>query len=63
MSMISQVMPASGRREKIPVELRDGRQAILAVTGARLRPPEAGDTRVALVFRDVSEEEAIHQWT
>jgi PAS domain S-box-containing protein len=57
----SQLIPAPGRRHKIPVEMRDGRQAILSVTGARLLPPEGGDARVALVFRDVSEEEAIHR--
>jgi PAS domain S-box-containing protein len=57
----SQLMPAPGRREKISVELRDGREAILAVTGARLLPPDDGDAQVALVFRDVSEAEAVHR--
>jgi len=57
----SQLMPAPGRREKIPVELRDGRQAVLAVTGAQLLPTDGGAARVALVFRDISEEEAIHR--
>jgi PAS domain S-box-containing protein len=57
----SQLIPAPGRRRKIPVALRDGRQAILAFTGARLLPPEGGDARVALVFRDISEEEAVHR--
>ena len=57
----SQLLPAPGRRTKISVEMRDGRQAILAVTGARLLPREAGDARVALVFRDVSEEETVHR--
>ncbi len=57
----TELIPAPGRRRKIPVELRDGRQAILAVTGARLLPPESGEARVALVFRDVSEEEAVHR--
>jgi PAS domain S-box-containing protein len=57
----SQLIPPPGRRQKISVEFRDGRQAILAVTGARLLPPEGGDARVALVFRDVSEEEAVHR--
>jgi PAS domain S-box-containing protein len=57
----SQLMPAPGRREKISVELRDGRHAVLAITGARLLPPEGGAARVALVFRDVSEAEAIHR--
>jgi PAS domain S-box-containing protein len=57
----SQLIPAPGRRQKISVELRDGRHAILAVTGGRLLPPARGDDRVALVFRDVSEEEALHR--
>jgi PAS domain S-box-containing protein len=57
----SQLLPGPGRREKISVELRDGRQAILAVTGARLVPPEGEDAQVALVFRDVSEAEAVHR--
>jgi PAS domain S-box-containing protein len=57
----SELMPAPGRREKILVAMRDGRQAILAVTGARLLPPEGGAARVALVFRDVSEAEAVHR--
>jgi PAS domain S-box-containing protein len=57
----SQLIPAPGRRQKISIELRDGNHAILAVTGGRLLPPARGNDRVALVFRDVSEEEAIHR--
>jgi PAS domain S-box-containing protein len=57
----SKLIPPPGQRRKIPVELQDGRIAILAVTGARLFPPERGDARVALVFRDISEEEAVHR--
>lgn len=58
----SQVIPTPGRRHKITVELDGERQVTLAITGARLHPPEAGDdTWVALVFRDVSEEEAVHR--
>jgi signal transduction histidine kinase len=57
----SELIPAPGRQTKMAVELRDGRQSILALTGARLRPRERREARVALVFRDVSEEEAIHQ--
>jgi PAS domain S-box-containing protein len=57
----TQLIPAPGGQRKIAVELRDGRQAMLAVTGARLLPPEGGNARVALVFRDVSEEEAVHR--
>jgi PAS domain S-box-containing protein len=57
----SQLIPPPGRRKKIPVQLPDGRQVILAVTGAALLPPESGAARVALVFRDISEEEAVHR--
>jgi PAS domain S-box-containing protein len=57
----SQFIPPPGRRHKIMVALADQRQAALSITGARLMPPEAGDARVALVFRDVSEEEAVHR--
>ena len=57
----SQLIPAPGRRQKISIELRDGRHAILALTGGRLFPPARGNDRVALVFRDISEEEAIHR--
>jgi PAS domain S-box-containing protein len=57
----SRLIPAPGRRKNILMELPDGRQATLAVTGARLLPPGGSDARVALVFRDVSEAEAIHR--
>jgi PAS domain S-box-containing protein len=57
----SELIPVPGRRQKIRMELRDGRQVVLAVSGARLLPPTRGEDRVALVFRDVSEEEAIHR--
>ncbi len=57
----TQLIPAPGGKRRIAVELRDGRQAMLAVTGARLLPPESNNARVALVFRDVSEEEAVHR--
>jgi two-component system phosphate regulon sensor histidine kinase PhoR len=57
----SQLVPVPGRRQKISVEMRDDREAILAVTGARLLPPDGGDAQVALVFRDVSEAEAVHR--
>jgi PAS domain S-box-containing protein len=57
----SRLMPAPGRREKVSVVMRDGREVILAVTGARLLPPDDGDDRVVLVFRDVSEAEAVHR--
>lgn len=57
----SALIAGEGGRSKIPVVLHDGRQAVLAVTRARLLPPEGGAARVALVFRDISEEEAVRR--
>jgi PAS domain S-box-containing protein len=57
----SNLIPAPGGRNKITVELSAGRQSTLAITGARLAPSEAGEEEIALVFRDVSEEEAVHR--
>lgn len=54
-------MPAPGMIQKLTVQMHDGRAAVLAITGARLAPPEAGRSSVALVLRDVSDEETIHR--
>jgi PAS domain S-box-containing protein len=69
-SLFSHLIPPPGQQSKIVVQLRDGRHTVLSMTGARLLPPDVGDgpdyqvpdrPRVALVFRDVSEEEAVHR--
>jgi len=57
----SQIIPPPNRKHKIVVELANERQATLAITGAELTPPIFGGARVVLVFRDVSEEEAVHR--
>ncbi len=66
----SRLIPPPGQQRKIAVRLRNGHHMVLSMTGARLLPPEVGDgpkqpdpdrPRVALVFRDVSEEEAVHR--
>jgi len=54
-------IPVPGARKKMVVELSGERQAVLSFTGARIAPAEAGDTQVALVFRDISEEEIIRR--
>jgi two-component system, OmpR family, sensor histidine kinase ResE len=54
-------LPPSGQRHKMTVILASRRQATLAVTTARLMPPAASEAATALVFRDVSEEEAVHR--
>lgn len=57
----SEVIPSPGQKRKLSVMLAGDRPAILALTGARLAPFEDGGARVALVFRDVSEEEAFRR--
>ncbi|GIK39505.1 MAG: hypothetical protein BroJett011_33380 [Chloroflexota bacterium] len=58
--LFSQLIPARGRRTKITLLLAGERQATLAVTGAKLLP-EGSPAQVALVFRDVSDEELMHR--
>ncbi|MBN1218624.1 MAG: PAS domain S-box protein [Anaerolineae bacterium] len=57
----SQFIPPPGRRQKVTLELADGRHVTLAITGAQLMPPDTDDTRVALVLRDVSQAETMHR--
>jgi PAS domain S-box-containing protein len=57
----SQFIPATGQKERLAVQMADGRQLILAMTVAQLAPPAAGNAEVALVFRDVTEEEALRR--
>lgn len=54
-------IPMPGAKKKLVVKLSGERQAVLSFTGARLAPAEAGETQVALVFRDISEEELIRR--
>lgn len=57
----SELMPPPGQRRKISVLMARGQQAMLSVTHAPLVPPDAGEAHIALVFRDVTEEEAIQR--
>ncbi len=57
----NQQIPPPGEKRLISVRLAQQQQAILAITGARIAPPEAGEAWVVLVFRDVSGEEAVHR--
>jgi len=50
-----------GERQKIDVLLADGQTASFAITGARFTRSSDKETEIALVFRDISEEEAIHR--
>lgn len=57
----TELIPPPAQRRKITVRLGDGSEATLSVTHAELTPVEAGNARLALVFRDVSEEEAVQR--
>jgi two-component system phosphate regulon sensor histidine kinase PhoR len=58
----SSILPSvSGGRQKADVLLADDRIASLAITGARLTRSGERKTETALVFRDISEEEAVHR--
>ncbi len=51
-------IPPRGGKTRIDIKTREDRPALLAVTGARLAPPGSDAVQVALVFRDVTEDEA-----
>ncbi len=57
----SQLLGPPQQKSKIAVSLRDGRPAILSVTSAQLSLPEENRARLVLVFRDVSDTEAMHR--
>lgn len=57
----SQHIPLPGQQSKILLELEDGRQITLGISSARLSPPDAGETGLVLVLRDISEAELIHR--
>lgn len=57
----TQFLPQRGEKTILNVEMANGHQSILSVTGAELSFSEAGEIQRAFVFRDVSEEESIHR--
>jgi PAS domain S-box-containing protein len=57
----STVMPKPGQRKRLVIEVAQGRQFTLAVTGARFAPSMAQESERVFVFRDVSDEEAVHR--
>ncbi len=54
-------IPAAGQKKQIDVLTRSGKPIILALTGSRLIPPGGDTVQVALVFRDVTEEESVRR--
>lgn len=57
----SQRLPRPGAKQKVAVRTRHDRLATLAVTGARLVPPDSEREEVVLVLSDVTNEEAIRR--
>ncbi|HSQ25805.1 MAG TPA: ATP-binding protein [Anaerolineales bacterium] len=55
----SQCIPAPGAKPEIMTILIDERPLTLAISGARLSPPEVGNANLAFSIRDVSNEEAM----
>lgn len=52
-------IPAAGQKRQISVRGRTGSNIVLAVTSAQVVPPGAETAQLALVLRDVTEEEAL----
>lgn len=59
--LFSDAIPEPGKRKKLVVDLAGQTLATLAFTGAELAPTDVREAQVVLVFRDISEEEAIHR--
>lgn len=52
-------IPPAGEKREIEVRTRSGKSLVLAATGARMVPPNSDRVQVALVLRDVTEEQAL----
>lgn len=52
-------LPPAGEKREIETRTRSGRSLVLAATGARMVPPSGDTVQVALVLRDVTEEQAL----
>jgi len=52
-------LPPAGEKREIETLTRSGRSLVLAATGARMVPPSGDTVQVALVLRDVTEEQAL----
>lgn len=53
-------LPPPGKKVQLTVNLRSGKSAIFAVTRANLVPSDIDRSQMALVLRDVTQEEALH---
>jgi signal transduction histidine kinase len=58
--LFSHQIPAPNQSRRIPVTI-NGREILLAISASKLVPPDAGNATLALVIRDVTDEERIHR--
>ena len=56
----SHQLPAANQSRRVPVTI-NGQEILLAVSASRLVPPDAGNATLALVVRDVTDEDRIHR--
>lgn len=54
-------IPPAGQKKQIGVLTRSGKPIVLALTNSELIPPGSDTVQIALVFRDVTEEEAVRR--
>jgi PAS domain S-box-containing protein len=59
-NLFSQQLPTTSQSRRIPILVK-GQEILLAVSASRQIPPDAGDATLALVIRDVTDEERIHR--
>lgn len=59
-NIFSHQLPAANQSRRIPVTIAN-QEKLLAVSASRLVPPDAGDASLALVVRDVTDEDRIHR--
>ncbi len=52
-------LPPAGEKREFETRTRSGKSLVLAATGARMVPPNSDTVQVALVLRDVTEEQAL----
>ena len=57
-SQFLEQIPANGQKKQISILTRAQEPMVLDLTGSQLRPPGSDTTQIALVFRDVTAEEA-----
>lgn len=60
--LFSQAIPPPEQKKNIVVTTADGGLVSLSVTRAQLTPTDQAESQLALVFRDVSQEEIIHRF-